>query len=305
MADWLNNRRAIVTGGARGIGLAVAQSLGLLGAKVLIVDNGCAVDGAPEDPVVTELAAARVPGAESLVIDVGAPGSGAAIVAEAVKQLGGVDLIVHAAGIVTPRSAPLTGRAAFDHVAAVDFHGAIELFDAAIPVMQAEIAAGRVPGAIVTLISPEAVYGDAELWAEAASKAALLSLTRSTAHRLAASGIGVNAVIPMAGTRQVDGSLGYSAERQRHHQLIRPLAPSLVANLIAWLCTPLAAGINGQIFMARGREILLFSQARPADSFFQSQLLEPDELAQSIKEIRRDLTDDWTAIDAFGNDPVP
>ena len=65
------------------------------------------------------------------------------------------------------------------------------------------------------------------------------------------------------------------------------------------------AGINGQIFMARGREILLFSQARPADSFFQSQLLEPEELAQSIKEIRRDLTDDWTAIDAFGNDPVP
>ena len=40
MADWLSNKRAIVTGAARGIGLAVAQSLGLLGAKVLMVDNG-------------------------------------------------------------------------------------------------------------------------------------------------------------------------------------------------------------------------------------------------------------------------
>ena len=40
MADWLSNKRAIVTGAARGIGLAIAQSLGLLGAKVLMVDNG-------------------------------------------------------------------------------------------------------------------------------------------------------------------------------------------------------------------------------------------------------------------------
>ena len=305
MADWLSNKRAIVTGAARGIGLAVAQSLGLLGAKVLMVDNGCAVDGGSEDPAVTELAAARVPGAEALVIDVAAPGSGARIVDEALARLGGIDLIVHAAGVITPRDGLLPSRQAFEHVARVDLFAAMELFDAATPVMLAQVADGRVPGAIVSLISPEAVYGDPELWAEAASKAALLSLTRSTAHRLAASGIGVNAVIPMAGTRQVDPTLAFSPAREGHHKLIRPLAPSLVANLIAWLCTPLAAGINGQIFMARGREILLFSQARPADSFFQSQLLEPEELAQSIKEIRRDLTDDWTAIDAFGNDPVP
>ena len=59
MADWLSNRRAIVTGAARGIGLAVAQSLALLGARVLMVDNGCAVDGAAEDPAVTELADGR------------------------------------------------------------------------------------------------------------------------------------------------------------------------------------------------------------------------------------------------------
>ena len=57
--------------------------------------------------------------------------------------------------------------------------------------------------------------------------------------------------------------------------------------------------------LARGREVLLFSQCRPADSFFQPQLFEPDEIAQSMKQLRRELTDDWTAIDAFGNDPVP
>ena len=305
MADWLDQRRAIVTGAARGIGLAVAQSLGLLGARVLMVDNGCAVDGEPEDPVVTELAAARVPGAVALDLDVGAPGSGAAIVAAAVEQLGGIDLIVHAAGVQPPRRGDTNERDAFNHVARVDLLAAIELFEAALPHMQSAVAEGRLPGAIVTLVSPEAVYGDPELAVEAASKAALLSYTRSTAHRLAARGIGVNAVIPMAGTRQVDSSRVCSAEREAHHRLIRPLAPSLVANLVAWLCTPLAAGINGQVFMARGREILLFSQARPANSFFQSQLLEPDELAQSMKELRRDLTDDWTAIDAFGNDPVP
>ena len=64
-----------MTGAARGIGLAAAQSLALLGAKVLMVDNGCAVDGSPEDPAVTELAAERVPGAKALVIDLAAPGT--------------------------------------------------------------------------------------------------------------------------------------------------------------------------------------------------------------------------------------
>ena len=294
-----------MTGAARGIGFAAAQSLALLGAKVLMVDNGCGVDGASEDCAVTELAAERVPGAKPLVIDVAAPGSGAKIVAAAQEALGGIDLIVHAAGVLAPRAGALPGRQAFEHVARVDLHAAMELFDAAVPVMQAQIRAGRVPGALVTLVSAEAVYGDPELWAEAASKAALLSLTRSMSHRLAGSGIGCNAVIPMAGTRQVDASLAYGPARQAHHRLMKPLAPSLVANLIAWLCTPLAAGISGQLFMARGREILLFSQARPADSFFQSQLFEPDEIAQSMKELRRELTDDWTAIDAFGNDPVP
>lgn len=305
MADWLKNRRAIVTGAARGIGLAAAQTLALQGAKVLMVDNGCAVDGASEDPAVTELAATRVPGAKALVIDLAAPGSGAKIVTAAQEAFGGVDLIVHAAGVMTPRAEPMPGRQAFEHAARVDLFGALELFDAALPLMQEQVRAGRLPGAVVTLISAEAVYGDPELWAEAASKAALLSLTRSMSHRLAGTGIGCNAVIPMAGTRQVDKSLDYGKEREAHHRLMRPLAPSLVANLIAWLCTPLAAGISGQVFMARGREILLFSQCRPTDSFFQPQLFEPDQVAQSMRNLRRDLTDDWTAIDAFSNDPVP
>jgi NAD(P)-dependent dehydrogenase (short-subunit alcohol dehydrogenase family) len=265
---------------------------------------GVAGVGPAQDSAVTELAAERVPGAVPFVVDLAAPGSGARIVAAAQEALGGLDIVVHAAGILAPRES-LPSRQALEHVARVDMFGAMELLDAAVPVMQAQVAGGSVPGAIVTLVSAEAVYGDPEMWAEAASKAALLSLTRSLSHRLAGSGIGCNAVIPMAGTRQVDATLVYSEQRQAHHRLMKPLAPSLVANLIAWLCTPLAAGINGQLFMARGREILLFSQARPANSFFQSQLLEPEELAQSIKEIRRDLTDDWTAIDAFGNDPVP
>ena len=294
-----------MTGAARGIGFAAAQSLALLGARVLMVDNGCAVDGSPEDPAVTELAAERVPGSVSLVIDVAAAGSGARIVAAAQEAFGGVDLVVHAAGVLAPRGGVMQSRETFEHVARVDLFAAMELFDAALPVMEAQAGAGQLPGAIVTLVSAEAAYGDPELWAEAASKAALLSLTRSLSHRLAGSGIGCNAVIPMAGTRQVDGTLPYGPARQAHHRLMKPLSPSLVANLIAWLCTPLAAGISGQLFMARGREILLFSQARPAESFFQSQLFEPDEIAQSMKEIRRELTDDWTALDAFGNDPVP
>ncbi len=309
MADWLDNRHAIVTGAARGIGLAVSQTLALLGARVLMVDNGCAVDGSPEDPAVTELAAARVPGSEPLVLAVAAPGSGQASVDAAIAAFGSVDLVVHAAGIQAGDQGvdgdPARRRETLARILAVDVLAAAELYEAALPCFRHQHAEGRLPGAIVSLVSAEAVYGDPELYAESIGKGALLTLTRSMSHRVASLGIGCNAVIPMAGTRQLDGERRFGEERQAFHRAMRPLAPTSVANLIAWLCTPLAAGINGQIFMARGREILLFSQARPAESFFQSQLLEPDELAQSMKEIRRELTDDWTVPDAFGNDPIP
>ncbi len=317
MADWLHNRNAIVTGAARGVGLAVAQPLALLGARVLMVDNGCAVDGASEDAAVTELAASRVPGAEPLVIDVASPGSGERIVEAALDHFGAVDLVVHGAGILAspppaardgntacgPRTATL--RAALERTLAVDVLGAAELFDAVEPVFRRQISEGRVPGALVSLISAEAFYGDAELVCESVGKAALLALTRSMSHRVASLGVACNAVIPMAGTRQANVATDWCEERQAFQASLRPLTPTLVANLIAWLCTPLAAGINGQVFMARGREVMVFSQGRPANSFFQSQILEPDELAQSMTALRRDLADDWAVFDAFGNDPIP
>ncbi|MGE0314901.1 MAG: SDR family NAD(P)-dependent oxidoreductase [Lautropia sp.] len=319
MADWLHNRNAIVTGAARGVGLAVAQTLALLGARVLMVDNGCAVDGAPEDAAVTELAASRVPGAEPLVIDVAAPGSGERIVEAALRHFGSVDLVVHGAGILAspppagasevmpgaPASRAASVRAALERVFAVDVLGAAELFEAVEPVLRRQIVDGRVPGAIVSLIAAEALYGDAELVCESVGKAGLLALTRSMSHRVAPLGVACNAVIPMAGTRQANVATAWCDDRQAFQASLRPLTPTLVANLIAWLCTPLAAGINGQVFMARGREVMVFSQGRPANSFFQSQILEPDELAQSMKALRRDLADDWSVFDAFGNDPIP
>lgn len=305
MADWLSNRRAIVTGAARGIGLAVSQSLAMNGAQVLMVDNGAAIDGSAEDPAVLELASARVPGSVAMLADIGAPGVGRSIVEHAVEHLGGVDVIVHAAGVLAPRAGATSTRESFEQVAKVDILGPMDLFDAAVPVMQQQIHDGRVPGAIVTLSAAEAFYGDPEMLAESVGKAASFALTRSLAHRLLPTGIGVNAVIPMAGTRQVAETLGFGPEREDHHKLVRPLSTLQVAHVVAWLCTPLAAGISGQLVMVRGREVILFSQARPTASFFQPQLFEPEEMAQAMASVRRDLTDDWTAIDAFGNDPVP
>lgn len=316
MADWLQNRNAIVTGAARGVGLAVAQTLALLGARVLMVDNGCAVDGEPEDAAVTELAAMRVPGAEPLVIDVAAPGSGARVVEAAIAHFGTLDLLVHSAGVL--KSPPLADRnpaigteriavlrSGLEQTFGVDVLAAAELFEAIAPVFRKQVGEGRLPGAIVSMIGAEALYGDAELVCESVGKAALLALTRSMSHQMAALGVACNAVIPMAGTRQANVQTPWCEERRAFQASLKPLTPTLVANLVAWLCTPLAAGINGQVFMARGREVLLFSQARPANSFFQSQILEPDELAQSMKELRRDLADDWSVFDAFGNDPIP
>jgi len=100
MSDTLDNRVAIVTGGARGIGLAIAQTLAMEGAKVLIADNGCAIDGSPEDSVVIEAAVDRLNAkapdcAAAFTEDLSAPGAAEACVALARERFGQVDIVVN------------------------------------------------------------------------------------------------------------------------------------------------------------------------------------------------------------------
>jgi NAD(P)-dependent dehydrogenase (short-subunit alcohol dehydrogenase family) len=304
MQDLYSGRSAIVTGGARGIGLAIAQTLGLLGARVLIVDNGAALDGGPEDPAVTELAAMRVPGSIGLAIDIGAEGAAQQAVDTALREFGAVDLLVNNAAIECDAPIGEGRREDFERMLRTNLVAPFALAAAAVPVLRAQVKAGRRPGAIVNMVSSVGPFGRPGRSGEAASKAGLLGLTRSLAQELAADRIGCNAIAPFAGTRAVrampDGDGPLAGFRDR----TMGLAASDVAQLVAFLGAPQAAGISGQLFGARGREVFVWTAARPAASSFQPRAFDADEYAATIGGLRRDFVDLADDIAAFGDDPV-
>ena len=305
MQDLFAGRSAIVTGGARGIGLAIAQTLGLLGARVLIVDNGAALDGGPEDSAVTELAAMRVPGSIGLAIDIGAEGAAQQAVEAALDAFGAVDLIVNNAAIECDAPIEQARRADFERMLRTNLVAPFALAASAVPVMRAQVKAGRRPGAIVNLVSSVGMYGRPGRSGEAASKAGLVGLTRSLAQELAPERIACNAVAPFAGTRALQAMPDDpSHPSATFRQVTLGLLATDAAQLVVFLGAPQAAGITGQLFGVRGREVFVWSGARPTASCFQPRAFDADEFAHAIGGLRGDfvaLTDDTTAFDG---DPV-
>jgi NAD(P)-dependent dehydrogenase (short-subunit alcohol dehydrogenase family) len=304
MQDLLAGRSAIVTGGARGIGLAVAQTLGLLGAKVLIVDNGAALDGGPEDPAVTELAAMRVPGAIGLAIDVAADDAAEQAVTMAVETFGAIDLLVNNAAIELDARIGDGRREDFERVLRTNLVAPWALATAVVGPMRRQARAGRRPGAIVNVGSAVGLLGRGGRAAEAASKAGLVGLTRTLALELSDTMIACNAIVPYAGTRAIRAIGDEDSRLAAFRDGTMPLAASDVANLVAFLASPQAAGITGQLLGVRGREVLAWSQARPAGSCFPPRAFDPDEFAQAMRELRPDFSGLADDVEVFGDDPV-
>jgi NAD(P)-dependent dehydrogenase (short-subunit alcohol dehydrogenase family) len=171
--------------------------------------------------------------------------------------------------------------------------------------MREQAKSGRAPGAIVNIVSTAGIYGNFGQAAYGAAKAGLLGLTRVVAHDLARSGIRCNAVTPFAATR-VTESIKPANEAQAAYKASALRVPaSYVARLVSFLASEGAAKISGQLFGARGRELFIFSQPRPA-----ARLLQPEggfavrELARQMKALEPSFSDLVTDLEAFSGDPI-
>lgn len=186
----LAGRRALVTGGARGIGAATARLLARCGADVCV---GYRTRHAEAAAMRDELTAFGVKAA-SFAADLGSAGGAGALVDHAARALGGLDILVHSAGIWIPTEAPVQemtdeqwARTMRENVDATFF-----VTRAAVRVMT---AAGR-GGRIVLVDSTAGQRGEANHSDYGASKGAVISFVKSVAVELAKSGITVNAVAP-------------------------------------------------------------------------------------------------------------
>ncbi|WP_370206276.1 L-iditol 2-dehydrogenase [Pararhodobacter marinus] len=178
----LAGKRALITGAARGIGLAFARAYRAEGAAVTIADI---------DLPRAQDAAAGI-GAQAVHLDVCDPASIEAGMDDAIAAMGGIDILINNAALFT--AAPITEitRADYDRVFAVNVAGTLFTLQAAAKRMIAQGTGGK----IINMASQAGRRGEALVAVYCASKAAVISLTQSAGLDLIRHGINVNAIAP-------------------------------------------------------------------------------------------------------------
>ncbi len=245
----LTGRVALVTGAAGGIGAAVCRALAAEGCDVALVDRApCA---ALDDLAETLGRAGRR--ALALSGDVADFADAAAVVEEAVRGLGGLDVLVCAAGITRDAMSWKMQEAQWDEVIAVNLKGCFNYVHAAAPVLRA-----RGWGRIVTITSINGLRGKVGQANYAASKAGVIGLTRTVARELGRSGVTVNAVAPgmvaTAMTRALPAEVVAAARAES--VLDRIAEPDDVAGVVAFLCSERARHITGSVIRVDGGQYI-------------------------------------------------
>lgn len=292
----LEGKVAIVTGGARGIGLAIAEDLVAQGASVVIVDSGVSISGEAEQPRIAEELASRLERTAALCGDIAELAQSAVELAQ--KRFGGVDIVVNNAAIIRDAFIFKSDAESWDAVIRTNLTGAQRLLAAATPVMRDAVKAGRAPGAIVNIVSTAGLYGNFGQAAYAAAKAGLVGLTRVVAHDLARTRIRCNALAPFAATRVTESIKPANAAQAAYKAKALKVPASYVARLVSFLASDRASHVTGQLFGVRGREVFVFSQPRPVQRVLQTDgILDLKALEPYFSELVTDL-------EAFSGDPI-
>lgn len=242
--DLLAGELAIVTGSARGIGLATARQLGYLGAKVALFDlNAEAVQASAKELEAEGIETTAHAG------DVSKQDHVAALAEHAVAWAGQpVTILVSNAGILRDRTLRKMSMQEWDEVLRVHLYGG---FNALKSVWDAMLDNGR--GSVVFLSSTASVgaFGQGNY---AAAKAALIALARVAALEGGRKGVRANAVLPGSTETAMTLSTPKEVRDQWADQipLRRWAQPEEIARVIAFLCSPLASYVNGAALFVDG-----------------------------------------------------
>jgi NAD(P)-dependent dehydrogenase (short-subunit alcohol dehydrogenase family) len=303
MTGLLEGRVAIVTGAGRGIGRAIAEALVAEGANVIVADNGASIPNVARDT-----AKALGDGAVAFSESVASPGVAKQLVDLAVKNFGGIDIVVNNAAILRDAFVFRADPGDWDAVIRTNLSAAFYLINAASGVMRDQSKSGRGGkdgydwGRIVNIVSSAGLYGNLGQAAYASAKAGLLGLTRVAAMDLARAQITANAIAPFARTRVTDIIQPANEAQKTYKERAMKIGAHHVAAVVTALCSPAGKAITGQLLGVRGREVFLFNQPRPVASF---EAGTPATLAQELTtRLGGQFTDLTTDLEAFNTEPL-
>ena len=309
MTNLLEGRAAIVTGAGRGIGRAIAEALAAEGASVIVADVGASISGEGVDPQPAREVAEKI-GKKAIAFgnSVASPGVAKQLVEMAVKNFGGIDIVVNNAAILRDAFVFRMDPRDWDAVIHNNLSAAFYLINAASAVMRDQGKTGRGGsggydwGRIINIVSSAGLYGNLGQAAYASAKAGLFGLTRVAAMDLARAAIMVNAVAPFARTRVTDIIQPANEAQKTYKERALKIGAHHVAHLVTALCTPAAKGITGQLLGVRGREVFLFGQPRPVAKL---EVEKPETLAQDLTaKLGAKFTDMTTDLEAFNTEPL-
>ena len=281
----LDGKVAAVTGSGRGIGREVAKLMAAHGAKVVVNDFGVTVDGKepsskPAKEVVKEIKAAGGV-AVANAGDIATVAGGEALVNQAIKEFGQLDILVNVAGILRDRMLFNMSEKEWDDVIRVHLKGHYCTMRPASAHMRE-----RKTGRIINFSSNSAL-GSPGQPNYAAAKAGILGLTYSSAVAFKKYNITVNAIMPGAATRMTDtipaGRFGSTGVPQSESAEGTPRDPANIAPICLFLASDDAAEVTGQCFGASGYRIMRYTHIVPEKIIYNNGPWNVDELFERLK----------------------
>ncbi|WP_371231032.1 3-oxoacyl-ACP reductase [Pseudomonas sp. QE6] len=243
--DWsrpLVGKRALVTGAARGIGAAIAETLARDGAEVVLLDVPPAKDA-------LDALAARL-GGRGVALDICAADAGVQLV-EALPD--GVDIVVHNAGITRDKTVAKMSEAFWNSVIDVNLKAPQVL-------TQALLDANKLhdDGRVVLLASISGIAGNMGQTNYAVSKAGLIGLAQAWAPVLGKKGISINAVAPGFIETQMTAAIPLTIREagRRMNSMGQGGLPQDVAEAVAWFAQPGSGAVSGQVLRVCGQSLL-------------------------------------------------